>query len=828
MRPQRTLLPTFLLCAIAASCSTPLGGDGLVKRPSSGPTSIGTQPISAEVIFTVQAPELTPAFAEIGLILVDEVTGLPYNTRTIPMTRLADGRWQAKAVQQLGSLTRYRYARMDQGNLSETDVLGEGIDYRVVHIQGPTQLTDIITAWPDIPYSGVTGRVVGKITDGTTGEPLQEMIVNAAGLTTFTDGEGIFRLDGLVPGEHRVTVFSPSGSYLPAQQGALVAGGKTTPAGISLSPATPVLLTFELVVPEETAAGTPVRIAGNVWQLGNMFTELSGGMSATSTRLPRMMKVDSSHHIFLATFYSGTDLRYKYTLGDGLWNAERDDQGAFLTRQIVIPDHDLTLSDSVSSWSSRDHGAITFHVNVPEDTPPGETVAIQFHAYNWFEPLPMSLVGLDSWSFTLNGPLGLNMPIGYRFCRNYRCDAAAEAAVTGQDPEIRQVMPDANPQETFDRVDSWQWLKDGISTVDLVVPSLEPRPEVEVGAELVPLYSPSWSSDRSNWLQGIAGIGANAIVLTPTRIWKGIEESPLLSLDPAQAPLSADLESITTEASGLGLSVALRATLRPERLTPDDWWESGRRDRTWWAVWFQEYRSLALTLARQAERVGATKIILGGPEVSPALPGGSLADGTPSGVPPDAELQWRRLVEAVRERFHGDLAFELELGEQPPTLPTFLDLFDQVHLYWHVPLRERGSQGTIAEMQAVAGTALGQLLEQSPLVAEKSLVLSIEYPSVVGGASGCPMSTSGSCLPASAFDQGADPAPELHKALYTQAAAIHAVLLEAYPRPYVTGFYVRRYNPVVTLSDKSASIYGKPAMDVVRSWFTSISSASGD
>jgi hypothetical protein len=47
---------------------------------------------------------------------------------------------------------------------------------------------------------------------------------------------------------------------------------------------------------------------------------------------------------------------------------------------------------------------------------------------------------------------------------------------------------------------------------------------------------------------------------------------------------------------------------------------------------------------------------------------------------------------------------------------------------------------------------------------------------------------------------------------FGQAAAINAVLFEAYARPYaIAGFYVRRYNPLVALQDRSASVNGKPA-----------------
>jgi len=38
----------------------------------------------------------------------------------------------------------------------------------------------------------------------------------------------------------------------------------------------------------------------------------------------------------------------------------------------------------------------------------------------------------------------------------------------------------------------------------------------------------------------------------------------------------------------------------------------------------------------------------------------------------------------------------------------------------------------------------------------------------------------------------------------------------------VTGFYARGYNPAVAQQDRSASVNGKPAQDVLRYWYPRI------
>ncbi|GAH36377.1 unnamed protein product [marine sediment metagenome] len=111
-----------------------------------------------------------------------------------------------------------------------------------------------------------------------------------------------------------------------------------------------------------------------------------------------------------------------------------------------------------------------------------------------------------------------------------------------------------------------------------------------------------------------------------------------------------------------------------------------------------------------------------------------------------------------------------------------------------------------------------------PAFAGKLIVLSVEYPSINGGTTACMLGEDGSCIAASTFDQGAFVHPDLQVDLEEQAQAITAVLTEAYFQGSVSGFYVRRYNPTVALQDKSASINGKPAFDILKILYPQISS----
>jgi hypothetical protein len=504
-----------------------------------------------------------------------------------------------------------------------------------------------------------------------------------------------------------------------------------------------------------------------------------------------------------------------------LWNAERDSQGFFLTRQMIVPDGDVVIRDTVASWRSPGLGSMTLRVTVPENTPPTDFVGLQFNPFAWFEPLPMWPDDQGAWSFVLYGPLDFTGPLAYRYCRNLQCGIADDADTPGANPAGRRLAPTKADGTLSDEVREWRWWKPDPPRATILASDIAPRPGFEAGVDLLPAYRPSWGMSLTRALENIRESGANAVVFTPTWTLKQPNPVPLLAFDPAHGPFDDELQATLAEAARLGLQPVLRPALRTLDGETDQWWRAASRDPAWWTVWFERYRAFALTYARAAAEAGAVKLVLGGPEVRPALPGGLLADGTPSGVPPQAETLWRELIVEVRARFPGRLAFEIELGEslQPP--PPFLDVFDEVHIYWHAPLTS-GTDATTREMQAASATWLDGTVLATPSLAGMPIVLSVEYLSVDGGASACAKAPDGTCRSPSSFDQGAVVDPDLKVDLLEQAQAINAVLLEAYARPQITGFYVRRYHPVVALQDRSASVNGKPAWDVLWYWYARI------
>jgi hypothetical protein len=775
-----------------------------------------------EVVITVRPPEGTQPDANLALVLLDEVSGWSQNASILPMSRLGDGRWQIGLNPPAGSLLRYRYMRQSPNVNFESDTAGEAIQHRIVHISGSTHVEDVIAAWNGIPYIGETGRVIGRLVDGQSGEPLTEMIANIAGKTAFTDGDGNFRVDGLVPGLHTITAFSTDGSYTPAQQGAVIEARSTTPAQMGLFPADLVQVTFEVSVPEDTLEGTQLRIAANLRQFGHIFTELPGGITNAIGLMPTLIEVDPTHYVFIKELYSGTNLRYKYTLGDGLINAERDAEGGMVTRELIIPDGDIIIRDTIERWQGKDQGHTQFWLEVPSITPASDIVSLQLNPLSLSSPIPMWKIGDQQWFYTVYSHPITEGGIRYRYCRNQQCGFADDLQTSGPDPQWRTFIPSESQIDLRDTVFEWKWLKDAGATSFLPSLQIEPREGFDVGVEILPLYAPSWESHMDVGLRRISEFSAKTVILTPS--WKVGKNNPEpeLGFDPAHSPYLDNLKIQIEKSQSLNLHVALHPILHFESQSDEDWWKGAIRDSGWWSVWFERYKEFILTYAQVASELQISKLILGGDGIAPSLPAGVLPDGTPSGVILEADAKWRALIAEIRSIYSGRIGFELDLPQDLPTPPTFIDAIDEVHLYWHAPLATTAA-ARIQDYQEAARSIISSSILTSASILEKPIYLSVEYASFDGASMDCEHRPDLECFSAEAFDLGAEGSAFLPVDLQEQAEAIYAVISEAYLQPAIQGFYVRRYNPIVQLNDKSASVYGKPAQAVLELWYPQVS-----
>ena len=814
--------------AIACICLLAVGASGctlsLLQLPTL-PASSTSRPATilpteaalpkAQTTFMARLAEPMSAADSLALALLDEVTGLALNPELYPMES-ADGlTYKATLALPYRAVVKYRYVRLGASQVPEQTASGADIRYRLYFASGPAEVTDLIARWSDTSYSGQTGNIQGLATDAKTGAPLPSLLVTAGGYRAFSDSAGRFELPGLPLGTHNLVAYSIDGTYETFQQGATVASGLNTVVAIRAQPAALVRVTFSVTAPSEVQ-GAPLRIAGNLLELGNTFADLQGGMSTIADRMPVMALQTDGTYSASISLPVGAYVQYKYTLGDGFWNAEHSADGRFRLRELIVPAQDSVIHDQVVTWKSGASAPILFEVTVSRDTPTEDLIYVQLNPFTWTEPLPMWPLGNNRWAYKLYGPVNTLGNLHYRYCRDGQCGSADDLSTAGTAAQGRTVETSLTEQDLKDTVSDWAWLQN-MEPTTLVGTDIGPRSDGFVaGVELQTSYRPNWSYYNPQTVQSVQALGANWLIFTPS--WTFGSAAPLeFGISPEQDPFRLDSAIMVSQARAANLNVGLFPV--PHFATSaSDFWASGTRDGDWWQAWFDHYRAFAVNFADLAAQSGSQALVLGGDWLDPALPGGTLADGSPSDVPADSEVRWQAILNEVRQHFTGKLwwAMPYTPGRLQSSL-SFLSSTDGIYLLWSAPLAADASAST-SDMLNQAGQLLDN--EVGPLASflGKPIILGAAYPSAAGVQSGCLTDGQAGCLDWTALNQPNNP-PSVNLDLQAQADVYDALLNAVNSRAYIAGIVSRGYYPPAVLQDKSASVRGKPAADLLWYWF---------
>lgn len=829
---RRWVCAAIVLVLAGQACTISLfGPPGTPETHQPPPVVPSKTPFPAALTnFVVSIPEPLQPGESIVVSVLDEVTGLSLNATQFPLNPRDATTYTGAIPVLVNSVVKYRYIRMaGSTSMAEDTTLGTAVRYRMHNTAASTEVQDIVADWSDKTFSRATGAVIGQVYNSDTGAVIPNILVTAGGLQFITDSQGRFELRGLPVGTHQLLAYSMDGLYLTFEQGATVEDGKDTIVNLYLKPTQLVDVTFIVSVPDDTVPGVPVRIAGNLLQFGNTFADLQGGMSVVTDRMPIMELQPDGRYLYRRSLPVGAHIQYKYTLGDGYWNAERDLNGGWVLRDLVVPPEGITLEDTVMTWLAGNiSGPILFEVSIPSVTPAADIVYIQFSTYGWTEPIPMWPLGVISgsfrWGYQLYSPLNFYGQISYRYCRNGQCGSADDSQTVGASPAGRQTTTSLLGQDIVDSVASWKWFENP-ETLPLVGTSITPRAAGFVaGIEYQPQYRPNFIYYTSQTFSNTKALGANYAVLTPT--WTVSSVSPLrFAIQPGQDPLWIDTAIMVSQARDNGLSAAIFPTPRFPPSTDSSvsagaqFWKNAPRDAAWWQSWFTRYRAFLVNYADLAAQSGAQSIILGGEWVAPSLPGGLLPDGTPSNVPADAEAQWRAIITDVRNHFKGQVLWALPYEKSSFTAPVnFLRDVDGIYLLWSIPIATSAS-ATKTDYITEAGRLLDN--EVSPLgtLLGKPIILAVSYPAAIGAAGGCVPNGAGGCLDFNALSRPNADVPTASLSLQTQSDIYEALLIAVNARPWVSGFVSRGYFMPVALQDKSTSINGKPAANVLWYWY---------
>lgn len=800
------LLVYLVLLGWLSGCNLPTriggparGGGHLSDLPIAQPLPTMNMTV---INFQVEVPADTPA-GDVFLSVLDEVTGLALNPAHFLMqasatvTPGARRTYSVSLPVTIGSVIKYHYERQSNSSrVSEHLSNGQQVRYRIYVASDPGSVVDVVSRWTDTAFQGATGRITGKAVDAATGDPLPNILITAGGAQMITSADGGFRLDGLPEGVHNLVAYSIDGAYQPFQQGARVAPDSATEAVVQLESAQFVKGIFIVKVPQDTPPIVPIRLAGNLLQLGNTFATLTGGVSSLAANMPQLTLLPDKRYMLTLNLPVGTDLRYKYTLGDGFWNAEHNRDGSFRLRQAIVPPRDFMLEEEVETWFSGSRNTITFDVTIPAETPADEFVAIQLNPlFGWTEPIPMWKLSPTRWAYVLYSPLNLPGNLSFRFCRNGQCGAADDILTPGQYGQGRPVQNSGQPQTINVEVTEWLNLPWTSNPYPIYEATISVRgKDFWRGFEHVAEFHPSWVSLLPVSMEKIGASQANWVVLSPT--WTFDQDDPgrsypLLDPLPGQDMLEPELSALVSGAHQHDLNVALFPGVNFP-VDPDEWWVSGKRDETWWAMWFEQYARFILNQAEIAASQGATALILGGAWLRPALPGGTLADGSPSNLPEYAETQWSNLLTEVRRHFQGQVLWALPF-EEAARPPAFLKAVDGIYLLYTISAEVNQAALQGADLKAEFDQQLDNTVRTLQILENKPIIL--------------------------AFSSPADPDPQ------AQYSAYQAMLSAVNERDWIAGFSSRGFFPPVPLNDHTASAYGKPLMDLLDYWYRGWASA---
>ena len=774
-------------------------------------------PPSITVQFNLTLPSPLSSGEGIVLEILDEVTGLPYNIQQYLLSQVTDLQYTTSLPFPTGSVVKYRYTKIGSGSNPEVTLSGNEFRYRLLLVDDDLSVTDQVQFWQDSsqPPDIETGQLSGQILSAENNAPLADILVSAAGQLTLTDANGHFALDGIATGGQNIVFYALDGAYETFQQGAVVAANQVTPVNVSLSPRTPVEVTFYVTPPNE-AKGVPFYLAGNIIQLGNTFADLTGGMSVDSKRLPMVAQQDDGTYKITLSLYAGLDLRYKFTLGDGYWNAERNSiSGGWQVRQLIVPDQDVALDVIIDSWRSTNSEPITFEIAIPTESNPGDEKFIQFNNGRWTAPLPLWPLGNGNYLYILFSPMEQSVPIAYRFCRNENCRDALNAEALVIDSSITPTDSTQSVQVTLEGWANWQTFSEPTEIIAANIPVKDASYLTQI--ELSPEMDASWRTYAPIGLSTLAEIDANSVQFTPQ--WFLSDSSLSIRPEIGSSPFTDELRSLITSAKSFGLGVSLFPQIGP---TEDlaDYWAAQDHSAEWWQSWFEDYHTFILNYARIAADENVEQLVLGGKALLPMFTGGTFLDGTPSNVPATIDAQWHSLLNEIRAIYPGQLVWASNVQVSADPLPSFINQFDTITVSVDAPLSDAGQAepDTIAaNFWDVIDNQIYPMYEQTGL----PIILAFGYPSTEDALEGCLIidevcSNDGLFLASEVSNSAVD--------LERQVQIYNSILPIAADLDWVSGMSIRGYNPVVSLMDSSSSIAGKPARDVIWYWFTGLHS----
>lgn len=802
---KRLVLISFTFSLLFISCGSNFSEDETAQKIS-----------SSETVFEVTLPVELENEAVIYLEILDEVTGVSLNPKRYEMQQKDNYSLYVRIPLGNGSMIHYRYVKHTETDQIEFNSTGDQVYYRTFIVDHPVVVKDKVASWSNEETKFATGEISGFVYDSKTNLPIQGIYISVNGSTVISFSDGFYQILNIPIGEYDLVAYHPDDLYEPFQQGAIIAENTVTPASFGLDLAKKIEITFNVEVPENTIEGAPVRFLGDSYSLGNIFSESNDGASNIASRAPHMNYLGNRKYSITLELPVGSDLQYKYSLGDGFFNAEHSEEGSFITRQLIVPGKDTTVKNQIVSWSSGSNDPITFQVTVPENTPVGEYVSIQFNPFMWMQPIQMWKTDENKWSYSLYSPFEYLDNSQFRFCRNDLCGLADDSLTSGFDGNgyILDITESDAPRNIAYEIQQWNYLDNIDYQFDKVTEKIN-KPSFIKGIQFTNSYDPSWLPFLDRGFIDAAVNGANWVILSPTRMIESTQ-LPSLKFNPRSNISFDDLMIMHNYAQDAGLNQILYPQIATELHSINEFWNTTSLTYNWWVEWFSQYERFILDNANFAEKNDFSVFIIGGNSISPALPSGRLPNGQLSNTPYDFPDKWQTLIDKVRANYSGQIIFALPSNLTENINHAFLANVDAFLVETDSALTSNSTPSVI-ELSDRFSKELDNSIYKIVEKYQKPVIVGINYASIDGSASNC-INIGAPCSELYADNSTQDISIDLAE----QADVYKAIIDEIIDRDWITGVVSQGYFPAAVVRDYSSSTRGKPAMDVLSYYFNEV------
>jgi hypothetical protein len=143
---------------------------------------------------------------------------------------------------------------------------------------------------------------------------------------------------------------------------------------------------------------------------------------------------------------------------------------------------------------------------------------------------------------------------------------------------------------------------------------------------------------------------------------------------------------------------------------------------------------------------------------------------------------------------------------------------DGVYLLWYAKLTDSANPNK-TDLLAEMGRLLDDNISPVQTQINKPFIVAMSYPSSTYSATGCIPNGSGGCFEWTALNRPNDDVKTVDLDMQQQLDLYDAMFSAINARPWVSGLVSRGYFEPVALLDKSASVHGKPAADLLWYWF---------